>query len=131
MAGKGDIRGRNSLGRKGEDEVCSYLTELGHTVLERNYRCGHLEIDIISIAPDGIHFVEVKSRTVPVQGEPEEAVGAAKQRHLASAAGKYLRRNEETLGSDLEVWFDVAAVTFDGSRMELRYHAGAFFPMYL
>lgn len=127
----GNIRGRNSLGRKGEDEVCRYLTGLGHTVLERNYRCGHLEIDIITIAPDGIHFVEVKSRTVPVQGEPEEAVGAAKQKHLAAAAGKYLKRSGATLGSDLEVWFDVAAVTFDGGDIELRYHAGAFFPMYL
>jgi putative endonuclease len=124
------IRGKSALGSRGEDEVCRYLAARGHTILERNWRCGHLEVDIISIAPDGIHFAEVKSRTVPIQGEPEEAVNAAKQRHLAAAAGKYLKRKKKLLGEGLEVWFDVAAVTFDGSDVEIRYHTGAFIPIY-
>ena len=68
------MKGRGEFGRRGEDEACMYLVSQGHTILERNWRCGHLEIDVITLAGDGIHFVEVKSRMVPVQGRPEEAV---------------------------------------------------------
>ena len=50
------------LGKFGEDEVAAFLIGRGHTVLERNWRSGHLEIDLITEAADGIHFVEVKSR---------------------------------------------------------------------
>lgn len=53
-----DMKGKNALGRHGEDETCQYLIDHGHTILERNWRYGHLEIDIISLAGDGIHFVE-------------------------------------------------------------------------
>lgn len=126
-----DMKGKNALGRHGEDETCQYLIDHGHTILERNWRYGHLEIDIISLAGDGIHFVEVKSRTAPVQGEPQEAVTASKQRHIASAAGKYMSMKQKHLGRDLEVWFDVAAITYDGAKVEFRYFPAAYVPIYL
>ena len=40
--------GRQALGTAGEEAAARYLTALGYTVLERNYRCGHGEIDIIA-----------------------------------------------------------------------------------
>lgn len=126
-----DMKGKNALGRHGEDETCQYLIDHGHTILERNWRYGHLEIDIISLAGDGIHFVEVKSRTAPVQGEPQEAVTASKQRHIASAAGKYMSMKQKYLGRDLEVRFDVAAITYDGAQVEFRYFPAAYVPIYL
>lgn len=125
------MKGKNALGRHGEDETCQYLIDHGHTILERNWRYGHLEIDIISLAGDGIHFVEVKSRTAPVQGEPQEAVTASKQRHIASAAGKYMSMKQKYLGRDLEVWFDVEAITYDGAQVEFRYFPAAYVPIYL
>lgn len=126
-----DMKGKNALGRHGEDETCQYLIDHGHTILERNWRYGHLEIDIISLAGDGIHFVEVKSRTAPVQGEPQEAVTASKQRHIAAAAGKYMSMKQKYLERDLEVWFDVAAITYDGAQVEFRYFPAAYVPIYL
>ena len=126
-----DMKGKNALGRHGEDETCQYLIDHGHTILERNWQYGHLEIDIISLAGDGIHFVEVKSRTAPVQGEPQEAVTASKQRHIASAAGKYMSMKQKHLGRDLEIWFDVAAITYDGAQVEFRYFPAAYVPIYL
>ena len=126
-----DMKGKNALGRHGEDETCQYLIDHGHTILERNWRYGHLEIDIISLAGDGIHFVEVKSRTAPVQGEPQEAVTASKQRHIAAAAGKYMSMKQKYLGRDLEVWFDVAEITYDGAQVEFRYFPAAYVPIYL
>ena len=53
---------RQKLGERGENVACRYLESMGHTILERNWRNGHLEIDIISVDPEGIHFVEVKAR---------------------------------------------------------------------
>ena len=55
MEGEGDIR--QTLGKRGEDIAFGMLRDMGHTILERNWRSGHLEIDIISFDPDGIHFV--------------------------------------------------------------------------
>ena len=46
MAGREDYR--RELGQIGEDVACEVLQQMGHTILERNWRSGHLEIDIIS-----------------------------------------------------------------------------------
>lgn len=124
------MKGKGALGKHGEDEVCQYLIRHGHTILDRNWRYGHLEIDIVSLAPDGIHFVEVKSRVAPVQGDPQDAVNAKKQKNIAVAAGKYMSMKESTLGSGMEVWFDVAAVVYDRGSMTVNYFAGAFIPIY-
>ena len=61
---------RMRLGRRGEDIACKYLLDHGHTVVDRNWRSGHLEIDIVTVDPAGLHFVEVKSRVAPVQAAP-------------------------------------------------------------
>jgi len=123
-------RGKNLLGRAGEDAVCKYLIDRGHTIMERNWRTGHLEVDIISLARDGIHFVEVKSRTAPVMGSPQDAVTTLKMRHIATAAGRYMAMRGNRTGGDMEVKFDVAAVTFEGGSVSIRYFADAYIPMF-
>ncbi|MGM9740051.1 MAG: YraN family protein [Candidatus Cryptobacteroides sp.] len=125
------MNGKGKLGKAGEDEVCKWLIARGHTILERNWRAGKQEIDIISLAPDGIHFAEVKSRTAPVQGEPEEAVNAVKQRNIVKAARRYMTMKGKELSDSLEIWFDVAAVTFDGGDVRINYFPGAFVPIYV
>lgn len=119
---------RKTLGNLGEDLACEYLTSHGHVILDRNWRYGHLEIDIISKDSQGLHFVEVKSRVAPVSAEPEENVGWQKQRRLTSAANAYL--NSRTAG-DLEVTFDIITVVFDGEKTDIRYYNQAFIPIYL
>lgn len=126
-----NMNNRGKLGKTGEDEICKYLIANGHTILERNWRAGRLEIDIISLAADGIHFAEVKSRTAPVQGEPEDAVNSLKQRHIAKAAKRYMALKGGSLGDNIEVWFDIASVTFDGDETRINYLPGAFFPIYV
>ena len=66
---------RQELGKKGEDIACGLLLSMGHIILERNWRSGHLEVDIISSCSDGIHFVEVKTRKNSIQAPPQENVG--------------------------------------------------------
>lgn len=121
-----------SLGRKGEDVACGFLSGKGHTIVERNYRSGHLEIDIITLDKDGVHFVEVKSRVAPVAVSPEENVTAAKQKKVADAALRYLHTSKDKrLSADLEVSFDVVAVTFDGGGEIVEWFPNAYYPMYL
>lgn len=121
-----------SLGRRGEDVACGFLSGKGHTIVERNYRSGHLEIDIITLDKDGVHFVEVKSRVAPVAVSPEENVTAAKQKKVADAALRYLHTSKDKrLLADLEVSFDVVAVTFDGGGEIVEWFPNAYYPMYL
>lgn len=121
---------RQQTGKKGEDEACTHLIGLGHTILERNWRGGHTELDIISLAPDGVHFVEVKSRTEPCQAEPEANVTRAKIRHLTEAAGRYLRSADRRNLSDCEIFFDVVTVIFSNSGTKIEYYPQAFIPTY-
>lgn len=121
-----------SLGRRGEDVACGFLSGKGHTIVERNYRSGHLEIDIITLDKDGVHFVEVKSRVAPVAVSPEENVTAAKQKKVADAALRYLHTSKDKrLSADLEVSFDVVAVTFDGGGEIVEWFPNVYYPMYL
>lgn len=120
------------LGRRGEDVACEFLTGKGHTIVQRNFRSGHLEIDIISLDRNGVHFVEVKSRVAPVMVSPEENVTAAKQKKVADAALRYLHTSKDKrLSADLEVSFDVVAVTFDGGGEIVEWFPNAYYPMYL
>ena len=120
------------LGRRGEDVACGFLTGKGHTIVQRNFRSGHLEIDIISLDKNGVHFVEVKSRVAPVMVSPEENVTVSKQRKVADAALRYLHTvKDNRISAEMEVNFDVVAVTFDGGKEIVEWFPNAFYPMYL
>lgn len=118
---------KKKLGNLGEDLACDYLTGMGHTILDRNWRSRHLEIDIISMDSSGLHFVEVKSRTAPVVADPEQNVTWLKQRKITNAALSYL--NGRNFGN-LEVYFDVVAVVFDKENVTVNYYKQAFIPIY-
>ena len=126
---------RAVVGRKGEEEATRYLARLGHRVLARNWRGGHLELDIITLTGNELHFVEVKSRVAPVMAEPQRNVGREKQRRMVAAAQAFLHNNEERkdLPADLEVFFDVMSVVFYGTGEEfyIEYYPKAFIPHYV
>ena len=117
----------SKLGELGEQVACDFLLSRGHQILDRNYRAGHLELDIVSEAADGVHFVEVKARTAPVISQVEEQVTPVKQRRVAAAALQYL--NKKHL-EGREVFFDIVSVVFDGQETDLRYIPQAWIPMY-
>ena len=121
---------RRSIGQKGEDIACRLLEDKGHRVLERNWRYGHLEIDILSVDPVGIHFVEVKARLNNIQAPPQENVDIPKQKRIAKAAQAYLRSAKGRTLSGCEYMFDVVAVTFDGESFRTEYLEQAYIPTY-
>lgn len=121
-----EVKGKRAFGQLGEEKACVFLQARGHRIVARNWRGSHLEVDIISEASDGLHFVEVKTR-LDADAAPEEKVDALKQRRISAAALKYLNET----GSDREVFFDVVSVLFDGPRTEVRYFPQAWIPMYV
>ena len=121
---------RRTLGRQGEDLACRFLRSIGHTILERNWRSGHLEIDVISFDISGIHFVEVKSRRESIQAPPQENVGLQKQRNIVKAAQAFLRSGKGHPYGNQECFFDVVAVTFEGNRPDIEWIPQAYIPMF-
>ena len=88
----------NELGREGEDEALLYLTQKGYTLLARNWRIGHLEIDIVAEWFGEIVFVEVKTRRDEHFAPAAEAVTLHKKRNIIAAGRAYLAHNH-LLGS--------------------------------
>ncbi|MGA7104340.1 MAG: YraN family protein [Candidatus Deferrimicrobiaceae bacterium] len=115
---------RTSAGREAEESVCAYLRKRGMEIVERNFRARGGEIDLIARDGDVLAFVEVRFRTEDGHGLPEESVGPAKRKRIASAARAYL----STISPDSwrEARFDVAAVDGSGAAPAIRYYPAAF-----
>ena len=64
----------NELGAWGEELAAAFLRQKGYVIVERNWKMGHRDIDIIAKDDDMMVFVEVKTRRNRVFGEPEDAV---------------------------------------------------------
>ncbi len=116
------------IGQAGEQMACDFLETQGHQILDRNWRSGHLELDIVSEAPDGLHFVEVKARTAPVTTTVLDQVNNVKQKRISAAAGQYLNKKHM---EGKEVFFDIVSVLFDGEETTVRYFPQAWIPMYV
>lgn len=93
-------------GKKGEDIAVAYLKKRGYTILHRNWRFKHKEIDIIARDAGRLVIVEVKLRGTDYFGHPSEWVTRKKQGFLVEAAEAYL----ETLDEEPEVRFDVISI---------------------
>lgn len=112
----------NELGQDGENEVARFLTEQGYVILERNWRYNKLEIDIIAHDNNYIAFVEVKTRSSTIWGNPEDSVTPSKIRHLVEAADQYLQQYDISL----PVRFDIASVVYKDQRFMIDYFEDAF-----
>ena len=87
---------KTRIGREGEELAARHLREMGYEILERNWRFGHKEIDLICVDGDYIVFVEVKARSDTEHGLPAESVTPQKIRYLRMAAEMYLQKTGNT-----------------------------------
>jgi putative endonuclease len=85
-------RYRQSLGTEGERIAEGHLRSMGLRIVARRFRTAGGEIDLVALAPDGLVFVEVKTRVSRACGDGVEAVTLAKQRSLCHAARSFLAR---------------------------------------
>lgn len=107
----------HALGRFGEAFAEAYLVRNGWTVLERNYRFGRREVDLVVRAGALVAFVEVKTRAGTGYGTPEDAVTRLKRREIEAVAREFLWRRRL---DDVDVRFDVVAILAGPGRRVIR-----------
>ncbi len=112
---------RQKFGHRGEDLAARFLEAQGMRIVERNFRAGHGEIDLICQDENVLVFVEVKARRSNAYGPPESSITPAKQRQLYKVASAYLQQHPE-----LECDFRFDVVIIDGTPPEIRYYPNAF-----
>ena len=94
----------NELGKWGEDTAADYLQCNGYTIVERDWKSGHRDLDIIAQDEDGTFvFVEVKTRRNRLFGDPEEAVDYRKLRSLQMAINHYIKYRHINGDSRLDI----------------------------
>lgn len=115
----------NETGASGEKAAVQHLADLGYDILEKNWRSGKDEVDIIATHKEQLIFVEVKTRTSDYFGAPEEWVGMKKQRNLIRAANSFIEERD----MDMDVRFDVIGIIKNNNQLRLKHIEDAFYPL--
>lgn len=102
----------NPIAIKGEELATKFLKEKGYKIIERNFRKGYGEIDIIAVHKNTLVFIEVKTRTSDKFGSPLEAISYFKLKSLLKTSEFYKILNPK-LPDLLRV--DAIAVILDNS----------------
>ena len=110
-------------GTYGEDLAKEYLEGKGFRTVERNYRFGHGEIDIILRDHDVLVFCEVKMRQNDQFGPPEAAITPRKQSQMKKIAEGYLFEHEIR---DQICRFDVVAIRMEQGKPRINHIQDAF-----
>ena len=124
------FKNRQELGKRGEDVALEYLLQRGMRLLERNWRSGHKELDLIMEEEGFIRIVEVRTREYPSVMEPFESITVQKRNKVIAAARGYIAQKGRFLSGSREVVFDVVSVLFNGELFEIKYLREAFAPLW-
>ena len=139
------IHRRQEIGKRGEEIAAEFLERKGLRIVERNYHCRWGELDLIAVqSAEGdcddrlyfdeetgemtgnttasvgneIHFVEVKTRTGNIYGNPGEAVTYIKQNKIKKTALTWLQTCEEHFSG---LSFDVIEVLVVDKTAKIRW----------
>lgn len=112
------------LGKAGEALAVAHLEKKGYRILERNWRLGKEEIDIIARDGNFIVIVEVKTRTSNIFAEPETSVTKVKQRILVRIANAYMNYRRQCG----EVRFDIVSIVIRPDGDIINHILDAFYP---
>lgn len=112
----------NELGKKGEQLAVDFLQKKGYKILERNYRYQKAEIDIIARLNDTLCAVEVKTRSTPDFGNPQDFVKPKQIQQLVKAIDFYVIEND----LDVEVRFDIVAIIKNKLGSKIEFFENAF-----
>ncbi|MFT4211641.1 MAG: YraN family protein [Microbacterium sp.] len=95
---------KDELGRRGEEFASAHLRRHGWTILARNWRGTHGELDIVAREGAEIVVVEVKTRASELFGHPLEAIDARKLSRLWRLGAQWCREHpDESCGARLRV----------------------------
>ncbi|MCG8473901.1 MAG: YraN family protein [Cytophagales bacterium] len=110
-----------TTGDRGERIALNYLKSKGFSLLEKQYRYGRKEIDLIVSKEQLLVFAEIKSRKNNHFGYPEASVDFRKQEAIWEVAACYLEQHP--WAGDIR--YDIIAVTFS-PKLEIVHFEDAF-----
>jgi len=112
-----------ALGEEGERIAATWLAQRGWRILDRRFRNGHRDLDLVVEREGVVAFVEVKARRGKDFGHPVEAVNWRKQRELTRSAAVWIAR----YGSGEQTFrFDVVGVLMSEQGALVRHIENAF-----
>ena len=115
----------NDTGALGEQYACRFLEGLGYEVVERNWRFGKDELDIIARHGPELVIVEVKTRRSDQHGQPEDAVKKGKRSTMIRGANAYVQETD----CQLALRFDIVSVILHPTGKPYIHHIpDAFYP---
>jgi putative endonuclease len=114
---------RQAFGVLGERIAERWLRRRGWRVVQRRFRIGHRDIDLVVERDGTIAFVEVKARKGAEFGGPVQAVNYRKRKELERSAMMWIDRH----GREADTYrFDVVGVLVDGADVRVCHVENAF-----
>jgi putative endonuclease len=119
------------LGRRGEQLAAAYLHRRGYTVLTRNVRSRHGELDLIVCDARALVFVEVKTRRVSAaqrairaDQQPLLGLGSRQRARLRRLATAWLCDQRDSRPRARDIRIDAIGVVLDThDKLRLIEHA--------
>lgn len=114
----------NRIGHIGEELAAKFLKKKGYQIIATNWHYKQKEVDIIAGTRNEVVFVEVKTRTSMMSGEPAEAVDEQKKRFLTIAAKGYKKSTQDRR----TLRFDVIGIVLNssGEIEDIQHYENAF-----
>lgn len=96
----------NELGKWGEEIAAAFVEKKGYEILQRDWKSGHHDLDIIAKDEDTLVIIEVKTRRNRLFGNPEEAIDYKKRQSLQSAINHFVKSHH----INAPVRFDIISI---------------------
>lgn len=113
------------LGVFGEKLAVKSLMDKKYKIIERNYRKGRGEIDIISMDGATLVITEVKTRNSEALGAPYSSVSRKKQAQLIKLTNTYVKEHN----INEEIRFDIISIVHNQYRTTIEHIERAFYPI--
>jgi putative endonuclease len=103
---------RQHLGRLGEQLAADHLERVGYSVVARNHRTRHGELDVVAAGEGVLVFAEVKTRREGPFARPWDALHPRKQAQVRRMAAAFLAEVQDRPRRPA-IRFDAIGVTID------------------
>ena len=115
----------NDLGKEGEEMAVAYLLKNRYEILIQNYTFQKGEIDIIARIGNTVVIVEVKTRSTPDFGDPQDFLKRGQIQRLVTTANQFMETYSPD--EDLEVRFDIFAIIKNKAGTQVEHLVDAFY----